>query len=116
MPAQFCFFIHASIKIFFYYNYEDVDLITNYKSSALKAFARGNVSKVDSRAVKKINLILNALDTATCIDDFDLPGCRLHRFSERDPVVWSLDVNANWRITFDFDGCNVNNVNLEDTH
>jgi proteic killer suppression protein len=91
-------------------------LITSYKNKALKLFAKGDTSKVDQRYIRKIRGILNALSTGTCMNDFDLPGGELHDFKERDPVVWSLKVSANYRITFIFDGKDVHSVNYEDTH
>lgn len=92
-------------------------MIKSYKSKKLKLFAeKGKVQSVDQRHVKPINIILNALDTATCEDDFDLPGKNLHSFNEKKPKVWSLDVSANWRITFEFDGNDVYNVDYLDTH
>lgn len=91
-------------------------MITSYKSKPIELLAKGNSSKVDQRHVKKIKIILNALDTATCKDDVDLPGGELHPFKERDPVVWSLKVSANYRITFSFDGKDIIDVDYLDTH
>jgi proteic killer suppression protein len=76
----------------------------------------GNTSKVNQNHVNAINIILNALDTATCLDDIDLTGRRLHPFKERNPIVWSLNVSGNWRITFEIEGGNVYNVSYLDTH
>lgn len=91
-------------------------MIKTVKSKKIKKFLSGNTSQVNPQHIKTINIILNALSTATCIDDFDLPGKRLHKFSEKDPVVWSLDVSKNMRITFEFDGTHVYNVDYLDTH
>lgn len=92
-------------------------MIKSYKSKKLLRYAeKGKVQGVDQRHVKAINIILNALDTATCEDDFDLPGKNLHSFKEKKPLVWSLNVSANWRITFEFDGNDVHNVDYLDTH
>ncbi|EGR5487288.1 hypothetical protein CLP36_17815 [Vibrio cholerae] len=91
-------------------------MIASYKSNKLKKFSRGKTQAVDARHIASITIILNALDTATCICDFDLPGRNLHLFNERKPKVWSLNVSANWRITFEFDGSNVTNVDYLDTH
>lgn len=91
-------------------------MIKTYKSKKLKLFSKGDARKVDSRHQKAIRVILTALDSAVTTDDFDLPGKNLHSFNERDPIVWSLDVSANWRITFEFDGTNINNVDYMDTH
>ncbi|ELL7125022.1 type II toxin-antitoxin system RelE/ParE family toxin [Vibrio cholerae] len=91
-------------------------MIQSYKSKKLKHFSKGKVQAVDARHAKSIEIILNALDTATCVDDFDLHGRNLHSFNEKTPKVWSLNVSANWRITFEFDGSNIHNVDYLDTH
>jgi proteic killer suppression protein len=92
-------------------------LIKSYKSKALKLLAtKRDKSKIDQRYVNKIDNILTILDASECIDDFDFPGGDLHPFKERDPIVWSLKVSANDRITFIFDGKDVYDVNYLDTH
>ena len=92
-------------------------MIQSYKSKKLERLAlKGKVQGLDQRYIKAITIILNALDTATCHDDFNLPGKNLHSFNERNPKVWSLNVSANWRITFEFDGKDVHNVDYLDTH
>lgn len=92
-------------------------MIKSYKSKKLQRYAeKGKTQGVDQRHIRTINVILNALDTATCEDDFDLPGKNLHPFKEKKPKIWSLNVSANWRITFEFDGKDVHNVDYLDTH
>lgn len=45
---------------------------------------------------------LAALDTAHSIDDMDIPGFRLHPLVGRESGRWSIWVNGNWRVTFEF--------------
>jgi proteic killer suppression protein len=59
---------------------------------------------------------LAALGTATCIEDMDLPGFRLHRLKGDREGLWAIDVNKNWRIVFSFEGSNVFAVDYEDYH
>ena len=59
---------------------------------------------------------LAALCTATCIEDMDLPGFRLHRLKGDREGLWAIDVNKNWRIVFSFEGSNVFAVDYEDYH
>jgi proteic killer suppression protein len=92
-------------------------MIKSFKSKALELYAKkGITKKLNQNHIKNIRLILNALDTSTCESDFNLPGKNLHAFKERKPKVWSLDVSGNWRITFEFDGKDVQNVDYLDTH
>lgn len=92
-------------------------MILSFKSKKLERFAlKGKVQGIDTRHLKAIRVILTALNSATCEGDFNLPGKNLHSFNEKNPKVWSLNVSANWRITFEFDGNDVSNVDYLDTH
>ncbi|MCP4472202.1 MAG: plasmid maintenance system killer protein [Gammaproteobacteria bacterium] len=59
---------------------------------------------------------LAALDTAQSIDDVDIPGYRLHQLTGDRRGIWSITVNANWRLTFEFEEGNVYILNYEDYH
>ncbi len=77
---------------------------------------RDNASRLNPDNVARINLILTALDDATRPDDMDYPGFRLHRLSGNRSEHWSVRVNRNWRITFQFYDGEPVDVNLEDYH
>jgi toxin HigB-1 len=59
---------------------------------------------------------LTTLDTATILNDIDLPGFRLHPLKGDMQDLWAIDVNKNWRLTFNFVGGDVYIVNYEDYH
>ena len=59
---------------------------------------------------------LAALDTAQTTEDMDIPGYRLHQFTVSRKGVWSISVDANWRLTFAFTSGNVHILNYEDYH
>ena len=59
---------------------------------------------------------LAALDTAQVIDDMDIPGYRLHPLKGSRKGIWSITVNGNWRLTFEFKNGNVHILNYEDYH
>lgn len=59
---------------------------------------------------------LAALDSAYSIEDMDIPGFRLHRLKGKDKGRWSIWVNGNWRVTFEYDDGNVYIVNYENYH
>ncbi len=59
---------------------------------------------------------LAALDTTQSIDDMDIPGYRLHQLTGDRRGVWTITVNANWRLTFEFEEGNVYILNYEDYH
>jgi proteic killer suppression protein len=63
-----------------------------------------------------VRRVLSALDTATAPDDLNLPGFHFHALAGDRSGLCSVRVTANWRITFEWDGTDVINVDLEDYH
>ncbi len=44
----------------------------------------------------------------------DIPGYRLHKLKGRRKEGWSITVNKNWRLVFEFVEGDVYNLNYED--
>ena len=61
-------------------------------------------------------MLLAALDTAQTINDMDIPGFRLHCLKGSEHSGWSVWVNGNWRLTFEFHDGEVHILNYEDYH
>jgi proteic killer suppression protein len=59
---------------------------------------------------------LTALDTAQAVEDMDIPGFRLHPLKGAMRGRWSISVNGNWRITFEFQDGNAYVLDYEDYH
>ena len=59
---------------------------------------------------------LAALDTAQNIDDMDILGFRLHELSGSLRNRWSITVNGNWRLTFEFRDGDAYLLDYEDYH
>ena len=92
-------------------------MIKSFKHKGLQDFyEKGNLSGIQAQHKQKIKMQLVALDTATLIDDLDLPGFRLHPLKGTMKGLWSIEVNKNWRITFEFKAGDVYVVNYEDYH
>ena len=92
-------------------------MIKSFKHKGLEQFfLKGTVKGVQPKHAEKLRLQLIALDTAICIEDLDLPGYRLHPLKGSRKGLWSITVNGNWRITFEFQDGNVYIVNYEDYH
>lgn len=92
-------------------------MIKSYKSKRIKDYCEnGAVGKIDPRHIRAIRGVISALESAVTIDDFNIEGKRLHQLKQYKPVRWSLDVSANWRITFEWDGSNVYQVDYENVH
>ena len=61
-------------------------------------------------------MLLAALDTAKSIEDMDIPGFRLHPLKAEERGRWSVWVNGNWRMTFEFKDGHAYVLDYEDSH
>lgn len=50
------------------------------------------------------------------IEDMDIPGFRLHPLKGRETGRWSIWINGNWRLTFEFRDGNAYLLDYEDYH
>ena len=91
-------------------------MIVKCKPKELKCLMKGDKSKIDPKLVGTVEELLSVLDTGTCLDDFDLPGKRLHPYKEFTPWKWSLDVSGNVRILFTFEDGKVTILEYGDPH
>ena len=90
-------------------------MIKSFRHQGLQKFYEtGIASGINSGHQKKIRMRLVALDTATCIEEMDLPGFRLHHLKGRKPKTWAIDVSKNWRISFHFKDGVAYIINYED--
>jgi proteic killer suppression protein len=81
-----------------------------------RLFKTGSKAGIQPDHEEKLRMRLAALDTATCIEDMDLPGFRLHRLKGDRKGLWAIDASRNLRIVFSFEGGNVFAVDYEDYH
>ena len=92
-------------------------MIKSFKHKGLKSFYEaGSTAGIKPSHRNKLRLQLTALDTATCIEDMDIPGFHLHSLKGTRKGIWSISVSGNWRITFKFEDGNAYIVNYEDYH
>jgi proteic killer suppression protein len=61
-------------------------------------------------------MLLAALDTAHSMEDMNVPGFRLHALKGADRGRWSIWVNGNWRVTFEFKNGHAYILDYEDYH
>jgi proteic killer suppression protein len=59
-------------------------------------------------------MLLAALDTAQTIEDMNIPGLRLHPLKGSGRGRWSIGVNGNWRLTFEFRDGHAHDLDYED--
>lgn len=92
-------------------------MIKSFKHKGLKKyFETGSASGIQAKHKGKLRMQLTAVDTAQEIDDIDLPGFKLHPLKSDRDGIWSITVNGNWRITFEFIDGNAYILNYEDYH
>ena len=92
-------------------------MILSFTHKGLSDFFSLNSRKgIPASHTNRIERILDRLDTAHLPEDMDIPGYRFHALKGARKNVYSVWVNANWRITFEFVGHDVCRVNLEDYH
>ena len=92
-------------------------MIKSFKHKGLeKFFETGSTAGIQTKHERKLRMQLAAIDTATVIDDIDLPGYKLHSLRGDRSGIWSITVNGNWRVTFEFVDGNAYILNYEDYH
>ena len=92
-------------------------MIKSFNHKGLEKFyVSGSTKGIQAKHSRKLRMQLAALDTAHSIEDLDIPGYRLHQLKGKLKGLWSITVNGNWRVTFEFIDGNVYIVNYEDYH
>ncbi len=92
-------------------------MIKSFKHKGLKIFFEtGSTKGIKQDHKQKLRIRLAALDTATCVEDVDLPGYRLHPLKGNKKGLWAIDVSKNWRVVFRFKDGNAYIVDYEDYH
>jgi len=92
-------------------------MIKSFKHKGLrKYFETGSTSGIQSKHERKLRMQLTAIDTAQAIEDVNLPGFKLHPLKGNRDGIWSITVNGNWRIIFEFIDGNAFILNYEDYH
>ncbi len=78
-------------------------MIRSFKHKGLKQFFEtGNTKGIQAIHAEKINLILTALNKARYVEHLNIPAFRLHKLKGDMNNLYSITVQANWRITFEF--------------
>jgi proteic killer suppression protein len=91
-------------------------MIKSFRHKGLKRlFETGNISGVQTRHAKRLRMQLAALDTAQRIEDMDIPDSA-YALKGKVHGRWSITVNGNWRMTFEFIEGNAYVLDYEDYH
>ena len=81
-----------------------------------KLYESGSTAGIQTAHAKRLRLQLAALDTAQVIDDLNIPGFGLHPLKGELKGRWSVWVNGNWRLTFEFKDGHAYVLDYEDYH
>lgn len=92
-------------------------MIKSFKHKGLRDFYEtGNIKGIQAIHKQRLRLILGALDVAKKIEVLNIPTFRLHQLKGNMKNLYSITVQANWRITFEFKDENVYIVDYQDYH
>lgn len=92
-------------------------MIQSFRHKGLKRFFEsGSVAGIQPHHMNRLRMLLAALDTARVIDDLNVPGFRLHELKGKDRGRWSVWVNGNWRVTFEYRDGHAYILDYEDYH
>ena len=92
-------------------------MIKSFRHKGLrKYFESGSLAGIQPAHANRLKMQLAALDTAQSIEDMDIAGFRLHPLKGNESGRWSIWVNGNWRVTFEFADGNAFILDYEDYH
>jgi len=92
-------------------------MIRSFRHKGLEIFfVTGSKKGIAPEQAPKIARILDRLDASISPSDMNLPGYQLHELKGKEAGTWSVTVNANWRITFEFEGQDAILVDYKDYH
>jgi proteic killer suppression protein len=73
-------------------------------------------SGINPEHIERVQNILLTIDSATIVQDLNLPSYKLHPLKGNMKDTWAITVRANWRITFKFENGDAYILNYEDYH
>jgi proteic killer suppression protein len=93
-------------------------MIGSYRDKRTRSFAAGQRVKAFDGFARKLSMKLDQLDAATSLRDLDLPGNRLEALKGNRKGQYSIRVNDQWRICFEWlkGGEGPMNVEVVDYH
>ena len=92
-------------------------MIQSFRHKGLKRFCdTGSVAGIHPKHAQRLRMLLAALDTSQNIEDMNVPGFRLHPLKGQEKGRWSVWVNGNWRLTFEFRDGQAYVLDYEDYH
>ena len=92
-------------------------MIRSFRHKGLQAFYEtGSKAGILPQHAARLRELLAALDAAAGPQDLGRPSWRLHALSGDLRGLWAVTVQANWRLTFRFEGPDVGLLDYLDYH
>lgn len=88
-------------------------MIVSFRDKRTRDFAHGKRVKAFDGISHKAELKLDQLDAATSLRDLDLPGNRLEALKGDRQGQFSIRINDQWRIAFEWPDRSPGPVNVE---
>jgi proteic killer suppression protein len=79
-------------------------MIVSYRDKGTREFADGKRVKAFDSIARKAELKLDQLDAAVVLGDLDLPGNRLEALKGDRKGQYSVRINDQWRVCFEWRG------------
>lgn len=92
--------------------------IRSVRHKGLKRYIEDDDAKgIRPDLINRVRNILAMLISAADMDGISgPPGWRIHRLTGDRIGTWSISASGNWRITFELEGGEISNLDLEDYH
>jgi len=92
-------------------------MIRSFRHAGLEKFFRtGSKAGIQPAHSRRLAIQLFTLDQSKDASDMAINGWDLHPLKGELAGHWSIKVNANWRVTFTFDGKDATLVDYRDYH
>jgi proteic killer suppression protein len=88
-------------------------MIVGYRDKRTRDFAEGKRVKAFDGIRRKVEMKLDQLDAATALSDLDLPGNRLEALKGNRKGQYSIRINDQWRVCFEWPGGSFGPTNVE---
>ena len=92
-------------------------MLKSFKHKGLSELAStGTTGKIDAKMHARILVRLDRLAAITSLSQLNVPGFDFHQLKGFNPARYTIHINGPWCITFEFDGRDVEAIDLEQYH
>jgi proteic killer suppression protein len=93
-------------------------MITTFADKVTEKIFTGQKTRfLPPEILKRALMRLDRIDSAVCIDDLRFPPSHhLEKLTGNRAGQWSIRINDQWRVCFEFDNGNASNVEIVDYH